>query len=785
MSNAPMSNIPPLGPPTGMPPGGGSNKFKPIDPVRVLRANWLWIVIGLIVGLGLGGGGWYLLDKYEAKYTSDSQFNVQASQIDMNQLGGTSNRLVRMAELEPIILREIQEIRSEPTLRQILNKPVVQQTEWFQQFNNNMDAAFEDLDEDVIGAVHIRETPLFLVRATTKNPDDSQTILRALNDEYKRIKDIEVNAQSATALRAAQARRDSAEQRIASVAVQIQRFLEDNPLGTIDERFGEAAIRVQSLVVEQERINQSLNSIQATYNQLLQRQQEGTFDPSDEDRAIIEGGQEIITIDSQLLQLRVQRESLLDKFGEQHPAVRSIDQQILALERERAAEFDNQARILFNAKLEQAANGVALLSEEAQKTNAALAEWTVRRQDYVRLLQEYDTLLRAQTQAEDDRAKAVDAIETLNEIDRNEARVIVDESVPPQKAKKSFPPEPYIMIPGVGVAFMLLVTGLVFLRELVDQRVRSAQDVKMIPDAALVGMIPSVNQDREAKSIERVVEELPSGLLAEAFRQLRTAVISKIDRRGYKTLMLVSAKPGAGVSTCAQNLAASCARSGRRVLMIDANFRRPGLANLMSLPSEPGLAEVLSGEEPINHASQYVQSTDLQNLSVLPAGNTRYAAAELFESQRFRDLLAKLESEYDLLIIDAPPALLTSDAQLLSRHIDSMLLVSRAQSDTRGMLQRLHRELDGQRADILGVLLNGVEASVGGYLKKNFREFHEYSGPERRSASRTRVRSNGNRATNGSSAKPEPAPIAIDEDQTEPDVFGEIDLDDEGSEENR
>jgi hypothetical protein len=101
-----------------------------------------------------------------------------------------------------------------------------------------------------------------------------------------------------------------------------------------------------------------------------------------------------------------------------------------------------------------------------------------------------------------------------------------------------------------------------------------------------------------------------------------------------------------------------------------------------------------------------------------------------------------------------------------------MVLVCKAQSDTRGMLQRLYREMDGQRADILGVLLNGVEASVGGYLKRNFREFHEYSGPERRTADRTRTHSNG------TSHKQPPAPVAIDEDLEDQDVFGQMETDD-------
>lgn len=774
-TNTPMSNIPPLGPPTGMMPGGGPSKFKPIDPMRVIRGNWLWIVLGLILGLIIGGAGWYALNKYKAKYTSEAQFNVEASNTRLDNAGTNISSPVRMTELEPLILREVQSIKSEPTLRQILNKPKVQNTKWFAQFDNNMDDAFTALDENVIGASHIRETPLFVVRATTQNEEDSQAILQALSEEYIRLKDLQVNADSNQAMRAAQSRRDNAEQRIASSAVQISRFLQTNPIDAIEESSSEATLRVRQLVVEQERLNQSYNTLQATYNQLKQRQEEGNFDPSDEERARIEASNELYTVKAEMRQLRIQRQSLLNKFKEEHESIKQLDLQLLALERERQEEFDNQSRIIFNASLEQAANGVEILAEELRKTNEALTQWTARRQDYVRLIQEYDTLIRAQKQAEIERDDANEAIARLNEFDDIDGRTIVEEYVPPQKAQQSFPPEPYVMIPGIGLLMMGLATGLVFLRELVDQRVRSAQDVKMVPDATLIGMIPSVSQDRNAKSIDRVVERQPSGLLAESFRQARTSVLSKIDRRGYKTLMMVSAKPGAGVTTSAHNLAVSCARSGRRVLLVDANFRRPSMAQLMSLNGEPGLAEALTTAQPVD---EMVQPSGVEGLSLLPAGDTTHAAVELFESQSFRDLLAKLEAEYDLLIIDAPPCFLTSDAQLLSRHIDAMLLVSRAQSDTRGMLQRLYRELDGQRADILGVLLNGVEASVGGYMKRNFREFHEYSGPDRRKNKRAKLpNSNGTKA-------PPPAAVASEQNGhngnngQEPDIFGEIELDD-------
>lgn len=798
-TNNPMSNIPPLGPPTGMMPGSGPGKFKPIDPIRVLRANWLWILFAAVIGGGLGTGTYYLLDKFMPAYTSEAQFKVDSIEIDPTT--GRKTRTTRMSDLEPLINSEVQRILGETILRTILNTPGVQGTTWFARFDGDLDKALEDLNDNVLSAGHIRETQLFAAKATTRDEDDAIIILTALYDEYMK----QVRSQSSyladQEMQAAIRQLNAAEAQVQKVTGDITRFLTTNPLESLQETTTRAAQEVGRLVIKKSELEESFNSLGATYNQLKARLDAGNFDPSDEERQLIENGPEIVNIDGQLRELRVSRESQLARFGEQHPVIRQIDERILSLQRERDEEFDNQARVLFNAKLEQAALGQQILTEELSKVDESLAEWTAKRQDTVQLLQAYQTLQREQEVAEDQKAAADDLIKNLLRLE--DSRLEVSVRTMPTKAKQTFPWDWYITIGGVGFLFTSFVTGLIFLRELLDQRVRSAADVKMIPDASLVGMIPDADEDRAGgQTIERVVENHPAGLLAEAFRQVRTAVLSKMDRRGYKTLMLVSAKPEAGVTAIAQNLGTSCALSGRRVLIIDANFRRPGMARLMGLPEQPGLADVLCGDHDMDALGALAHETQTRGLSVLPAGNTAKAAVELFENPRFRELMGRLESEYDLLIIDAPPALLTSDAQLLSRHVDAMVLVSRARTDTRGMLQRVYRELDGQRADILGIVLNGVQSSAGGYLKRNFQEFHAYSGPERRNQDRPAVArtaaatavgaaaTNGLAAeTNGSAHQDAPAAMPLEMveqgDDEDDDVFGGFDLTDSDDEQDK
>ncbi len=105
---------------------------------------------------------------------------------------------------------------------------------------------------------------------------------------------------------------------------------------------------------------------------------------------------------------------------------------------------------------------------------------------------------------------------------------------------------------------------------------------------------------------------------------------------------------------------------------------------------------------------------------------------EIFEGPAFRQLLHELETQFDLIVFDAPPALLTSDAQILAKHIHAIALVLRAGRDQRGMIERMIRGLDSQHADILGVILNGVRSASGGYFRKSYQDFYRYrNGTER------------------------------------------------------
>jgi len=295
--------------------------------------------------------------------------------------------------------------------------------------------------------------------------------------------------------------------------------------------------------------------------------------------------------------------------------------------------------------------------------------------------------------------------------------------------------------------------------------------------------VPHASEDPSGGDVaERTVERSPAGLLAESYRQIRTAVLSKMDRRGYKTLVCVSAQPEAGTSTVVQNLATSLAYNGRNVLIIDANFRRPVQHKLMETSNERGLVDVLKDD--MNVEDVVVAHPDM-SLSLLPTGRATNSPPELLEGAAFRGLLGQLETEYDVILIDAPPALLTSDSQLLSKHVDAIAVVVQAGSDKRGMLGRVLNQLDGQRADLLGIILNGVKSSAGGYFRQSYEDFYRYreesSPAARRPGKKAKAKKNGKPKKNGKRRLPEtvaePAPEANALADSDLDNILDIDLD--------
>ncbi len=264
-----------------------------------------------------------------------------------------------------------------------------------------------------------------------------------------------------------------------------------------------------------------------------------------------------------------------------------------------------------------------------------------------------------------------------------------------------------------GVLALLIGFGIVFLIDLFDRTIKTAEQVEGLLGAPVLGVIPIVGastHDRgnsdETKNRDLHIFENPHSPAAECCRAIRTNILFAATDKRMRTLTISSPRPREGKSTTTIYIGTTMAQSGQRVLIVDADLRRPRLHKAMNVSRELGLTTVLLGEATLDDA---IKTTDVPGLFVLPAGPKPPNPAELLLTDRFKALLEQMEGKFDRILLDSPPLLAVSDPVVLSRLSDGVLLVLQSGSTRIEDALLSVRTLRGVDAPVLGVILNDID----------------------------------------------------------------------------
>ena len=265
---------------------------------------------------------------------------------------------------------------------------------------------------------------------------------------------------------------------------------------------------------------------------------------------------------------------------------------------------------------------------------------------------------------------------------------------------------------------MALVIGLLaglgasLLQDWADQRMRSVEEIQAVLDLTVLGIVPHMIGKHPPAERGQEVHLRPRSNVAEAYRTIRTAIFFGVADLKNKTLLVTSPSPGDGKTTMASNLAVAIAQSGRRVLLIDADMRKPMQHRIFNLKDEVGLSSVLLGQSKLE---QSIQRTAIENFDVLPCGPLPPNPSEILNSQQFLDMVNLLCLRYDQVVIDSPPVEPVTDARILAASCDVTVLVLRAEKSTRRLSAHARDALIGVGANLLGCVVNDVPRGREGY----------------------------------------------------------------------
>jgi tyrosine-protein kinase len=256
---------------------------------------------------------------------------------------------------------------------------------------------------------------------------------------------------------------------------------------------------------------------------------------------------------------------------------------------------------------------------------------------------------------------------------------------------------------GLGLMLgLLLGLGVAVLRHVLDTKVRNENDVRALTESPILGVVA---YDQEVSSHPVILRDRPLAAASEAVRRLRTN-LQFIDLANRpKSIVISSSIPGEGKSTIAINLAVSLADSGSRVILVDADLRRPSIAEYLGIEGGVGLTTVLIGRAEVEDVVQPLGKT---SLDLLPAGQIPPNPSELLGSVAMADLLEQLSGSYDMVLLDSPPLLPVTDAVVLSNLAGGALVVVGADRIHRPQLQQSLESLETAGAHLFGIVMNKI-----------------------------------------------------------------------------
>ncbi len=714
----------PLGPPGGGPPGAAAAGVGAGDIWRIIMQRKAIVAITAVVLYALVCIGTFIVWKFFPAFPAEAYLKLEPPNLEPMK---PVESIVPKEFIETQIQTEAASMKQLDILLDLLKQEQIKNTKFFKWYDS-LEECMYDL-RDLLAVSPVRDSYLIKVRLDTRDPKESTLIVNTLVERYlQRYRDRESDdvAKKVATLKSSQ---DEVERDLKNLRSRVSALRSQRDMPAMES---ERMVLVNTIA--------QLNNYQTDFlarradmeAQLksLQGVDFRNLPLSNEMRVLIEMDPVLRMYRQQVEQFDIELGVVSKhKLGKNHDAYRLLQERRQAfadIEFARREELINDLRGRQQEALNQE---FARLNSMLIAVKDQLSQHEATQRDLDKSIQEFQNLLKdeeVKVMRLNEISSAVVQAEHSHELKKQQARLTIQNRA--VDAYEPSRPNLPLFLGGGAVLALAGAIGLAFLLEFTDKKVRTPLDVARHGHLSVLGTIPQLDDEEvEIENIEDAARKAPQSLLAESFRQVRAHLTFSGPKESQRILLLTSAGPGDGKTAMAVNLAATFAQSNQRTLLIDANFRKPGVRNIFGIAANEGLSNVLIGQKRLD---EVIHKTDLPNLDVLVTGPMPPNPAELLSSVQMSDLIMTARGKYDRVIFDGPPCLLVSDAQIIATLVDGVILVARAVHNSKGILKRARESLDRVNARVLGAILNGAETRAGGYFKQKYREFYEYTADE-------------------------------------------------------
>jgi capsular exopolysaccharide synthesis family protein len=713
-------------------PGGGGGAT--VDPIRLLRQYKLAFFVAFVVGVAGGVAAYYAFARFAPQYKATVSYQALPPQgslmenaeqrVDPVQMDRYAQTQVRIMVSDRVLLSAVRD----PRLRE-------QGLTWANNFvppgGQQVDpaAAVRELKEMVNGRV-ITGTSLMELAVSAPTPQDAQGIVNAVHRAYwEDVRQQNSNTSLKTIdVLTKQVREFDAQ--IRAIDEQRRKLQTDKLMNSAEVGTANEDKELNLVLPDILSVTASIQRLQAEVDRLIQqtRSETGIVYSAD---LLDEAEREslMVNMKAEITNLRANRAAKLQAgLGARNQEILQIDALIAAKQDELNIAREGVLRKLFDARLERNQNALESLKTQLAELETRRDRALVRKQDLTQAFGDLAALADRRAKVVESLATAQKALDNIRAIDelntdtrRGQMRLIEEAKRPDQMAF----PRWSVMLAASVIICVGLTGGVIVLREVLDQRIKGPSDITIMPRTRLLGLIPILADDPgKPVASETAFRDCPSGAVAESHRQLRSVIVKRMQQAGHKTLLCVGAMPGSGTTSFAANFALACAAADQKVLVIDANFRRPAMHRVFKLGESPGLGEVLVRRATLDEAVQQTSTTGLHLLSA-GAAATR-TVPERLATEAMTQVIRDAAARYDIVVVDTAPAMVAGDGLALANRCDAVALVVRALAEKRGLVARIRDQFADARAESLGIIVNAVKGTAGGYMRRNIKASFEY-----------------------------------------------------------